>query len=202
VAVAGKLAYISDEYYKDNASHSSLRVVDVSDPKAPTVVGSLEKPGQLRGLAVAGRHVFAATRQDFFYVIDVSNPKALTEVASLEGVGEGMGVVLSGKSAYVPDRDGFLRILDVSDPKGPKLVSSSEDAPGIALAAGIDGHHVYVGSKLGFLHVLDVSDPRTPVWVGSYKTTGRANGVAVAGGLVYVNDGDGGLTILRFRAGK
>jgi hypothetical protein len=67
------------------------------------------------------------------------------------------------------------------------------------LAAAIDGHHVYVGSKRGYLHVLDVSDPRTPVWVGSYKTTGRANGVAVVGGLVYVNEGEGGLTILRFQ---
>jgi hypothetical protein len=30
-------------------------------------------------------------------------------------------------------------------------------------------------------------------------TAGRANGVTVAGGLVFVNDGEGGLTILRFR---
>jgi hypothetical protein len=47
--------------------------------------------------------------------------------------------------------------------------------------------------------VLDVSDPRAPVWVGSYQTSGRANGVTVRDGLVYVNDGEGGLTILRFR---
>ena len=68
-----------------------------------------------------------------------------------------------------------------------------------ALAAAVSGHHVYVGSKRGFLHVLDVSDPKAPVWVGSYKTSGRTNGVTVAGALVYVNDGEGGLTILRFR---
>src|SRR4029450_10472568 len=126
-------------------------------------------------------------------------PKSPREVTSLRGTGEGQGVMISGRYAYIPDRDGFLHIVDVSDPKAPKLVGSSPDEPGVALAAAIDGHHVYVGSKRGFLHVLDVSDPRTAVWVGSYKTTERANGVTVAGGLVYVNDGDGGLTILRFR---
>jgi hypothetical protein len=180
----GKRAYVADEYSKDGAQTSSLRVVDVSDPKAPTVVASIERPGQLRGLAVSGNYLFAATRQDFFYVIDLSDPKTPKEVTSLRGTGEGMGVVLSGKYAYVPDRDGFLHIVDVSDPKAPKLVGSSPDEPGIALAAAIDGHHVYVGSKRGFLHVLDVSDPRAPVWVGSYKTQGITNGVTVAGGLV------------------
>src|SRR5262249_39090298 len=199
VVVAEKLAYVADVYKKDGALYSSLRVVDVSDPKTPTVVGSLERPGQLLGLAVAGQHVFAATRQDFFYVVDVSDPKAPKEVAALQGTGEGQGVVLAGKHAYIPDRDGFLHIVDVSDPKAPKLVGSSPDEPGIALAAAIDGHHVYVCSKRAFLHVLDVSDPPTPVWVGSYKLAGRANGVTVVAGLVYVNDGEGGLTILRFR---
>src|SRR5262249_55408544 len=121
------------------------------------------------------------------------------EVASLRGTGEGQGVVLSGKHAYLPDRDGFLHIVDISNPKAPKLVGSSPDEPGIALAAAIDGHHVYVGSKRGFLHVLDVSNAQTPVWVGCCKTAGRANGVTVVSGLVYVNDGEGGLTILRFR---
>jgi len=143
--------------------------------------------------------VFAATRQDFFYVVDVSDPKAPKEVAVLRGTGEGVGVVLAGKHAYIPERDGFLHIVDVSDPKAPKLVGSSPDEPGVGLAAAIDGQHVFVGSKLGCLHALDVADPRAPVWVGSYKTAGRANGVTVAGGLVYVNDGEGGLTILRFR---
>src|SRR5262249_31389152 len=126
-------------------------------------------------------------------------PKAPKGVASLRGTGEGQGVVLSGNYAYIPDRDGFLHIVDVSEPTAPKLVGSSPDEPGIALAAAVDGHHVYVGSKRGFLHVLDIPDPRAPVWVGSYKTSGRANGVTAAGGLVYVNDGEGGLTILRFR---
>jgi hypothetical protein len=199
VIVTGKLAYVTDQYEKDNALHSSLRVVDVSDPRAPTVVGSLERPGQLMGLAVAENYLFAASRQGFLYVVDVSNPKAPLEVASLRGTGEGQGVVLSGKYAYIPDRDGFLHIVDVSNPKAPKLVGSSPDEPGIALAAAIDGHHVYVGSKRGALHVLDVSDPRDPVWVGSYKTSGRANGVTLAGTRVYVNEGEGGLTILQFR---
>jgi hypothetical protein len=126
-------------------------------------------------------------------------PRLSLQQLAEDRTGEGRGVVLSGKHAYVPDRDGFLHIVDVSDPKAPKLVGSAPDEPGIALAAAVGGHHVYVGSKRGSLHVLDVSGPRGPVWVCSYKTAGRANGVAVAGGLVYVNDGEGGLTILRSR---
>ena len=102
-----------------------------------------------------------------------------------------------GNRAYVADRDGFVHVVDVSDPKAPRLVGSSPDEPGIALAVAVAGDHAYVGSKRGVLHVLDVSNPQVPAWVGSYKTSGRANGVTAAGAHVYVNEGEGGLLILR-----
>ena len=47
------------------------------------------------------------------------------------------------------------------------------------------------------LQILDISDPLRPRPVGFYITTGTPAGVAVAGGYIYVADGDGGLVILQ-----
>src|SRR5439155_12759808 len=36
VIMAGKFAYVADGYVKDESLFSSIRIIDVSDPKAPT----------------------------------------------------------------------------------------------------------------------------------------------------------------------
>src|SRR4029078_1635717 len=94
-------------------------------------------------------------------------------------------------------RGAFRRGVRGADPRSPKLVGSSPDEPGVALALAVAGNYAYVGSKRAVLHILDVSYPHAPAWVGSYQTPGRANGVTVSGAHVYVNHGDGGLLILR-----
>jgi hypothetical protein len=44
---------------------------------------------------------------------------------------------------------------------------------------------------------VDVSNPAAPVEAAYYNTPGYANGVAVAGGRVYIADQHGGLVIVR-----
>ena len=48
------------------------------------------------------------------------------------------------------------------------------------------------------MHVVDISNPTAPSGTGSFRTPGRADGIALgADGHHYVADGEGGLHILR-----
>jgi hypothetical protein len=55
----------------------------------------------------------------------------------------------------------------------------------------VAGNLAYVTDGDSGLQIIDVSDPANPVGRGGYDTPGYAFGVAVAGGLTYVADGDG-----------
>jgi hypothetical protein len=69
VAVAGSHAYVADEY-------SGLQVVDISNPAAPAIVGSVGTPGGAYGVAVAGSHVFVAASFAGVQVFPAQCPRA------------------------------------------------------------------------------------------------------------------------------
>ena len=74
--VVGGLAYVVD-------CEAGLRIIDVSNPAAPTQVGWFDTPGLSYDVQVVGSLVYVA---DYFSlrIIDVSNPAAPTEVGVLD----------------------------------------------------------------------------------------------------------------------
>lgn len=72
--------------------------------------------------------------------------------------------------------------------------------PGVVQDVRIHDGHAYVTDSRGGLRVVRIDDPARPTEVSHYETPGRAWGIYVSGGLVYVADGSAGLLILR-RAG-
>ena len=54
MAVAGNYAYVAHEYY------SGLRIIDVSNPAAPTEAGFYDTPGLAWSVAVAGDYAYVA----------------------------------------------------------------------------------------------------------------------------------------------
>src|SRR5262245_20656444 len=67
VTVVGDCAYLA-------AWRRGLLIFQVSDPKAPTQVGSCPILGQTRGVAVAGKYAFVAAQEGGLRVLDVSDP--------------------------------------------------------------------------------------------------------------------------------
>jgi hypothetical protein len=114
VEVVGGLAYVAYEY-------SGLRVIDVSDPKAPVEIGALDTPGQ--AFDVEGGLAYVANIFGL-RVIDLSDPTAPVELGAVDTPGPADGVEVVGGVAYVADWDSGLRVIDVSDPAAP--VESTE----------------------------------------------------------------------------
>ena len=60
----------------------------------------------------------------------------------------------------------------------------------------LGGHYAYVAGGFS-LRIIDIADPAAPVEVASYEPGGYANGVALAGGQIYLTGSNPSLVILR-----
>jgi len=160
VWVEGNLVYVVDVNY-------GLRIVDISNPRAPVEVGGVKTVGRPYDVVVKDGYAYVTDsgrgpggkRGLGLVVIDVSDPKKAKIVSHL----------------YGPEEEGATKVQGLD----------------------IQGKTVYMGTVYSEgVWKIDVSDPLNPVKIASHDTPGAALNVKVRGDLVYVADYTHGLIIL------
>lgn len=192
---------VSDGYAYVAAGSDGLRVIDVRVPSVPVQVGSLDTPGDARGLAVSGRHVFVADGSSFsLRVIDVSIPSAPVEVGFIDTEEEPEGIAVAGDYAYMVAWEGSipvlgLHVIDVSSPSAPFQVGVLGWV-GAARGIVVSGDYAYVagvwwnGGGFG-LNVIDISTVFSPFERGFCGVAGAWE-VSASNGYAYVVPSDWG----------
>ena len=174
-ALQGNFAYVTD-------SAPALRVVDLSSPTTPQVIGGVGTQSRGEVVEVQGDFAYVGYMTRSIDVVDVSNPQAPQVVASVPQAFGILDMVATGMWLYAVGWNGMWTI-DISDP--PSAVARGYLAvDGIAIA--VEGNHAYVLDGYS-LNVVDVADPAAPVPVGILETeAGRA--LAVSGHHAFVVD--------------
>ncbi|MCL0062473.1 PKD domain-containing protein, partial [Thermodesulfovibrionales bacterium] len=116
---------------------NGLQIIDISNPRSPVIVGSVDTPGWVIGVFISGNHAFVADGEKGLQIIDVSNPRSPVIIGSVDTPGSAWGVYISGDHAFVADDRAGLQIIDVSafvgepiDP--PKVIATNPPADAIA----------------------------------------------------------------------
>jgi hypothetical protein len=190
VDVSGNFAYVA-------AGATGLQVVDVTDRRAPHIVGSLDTPGNANDVRVVGTRAYVADGSAGLRVIDITNPAAPVPLGALDTPGTANDVVVVGNRAYVADGASGLQIIDVSNPQSPVLLGTL-DTPGTANGVDVTGS-VAVVADTASLRTIDVSDPAAPAALGSVSTSG-ARDLTVEGNTVYLADYSGSLSVVDISA--
>ena len=193
ISFAGNFAYVQDD--------TGLQVLDISNPRAPVVVGSAETPAGTDFVVVTDNFAYVLDRDfndgSFLQVIDISNPRSPTLAGSVESPKEADHVMIAGNFAYILDYDfkkgNSLQVIDISNPHSPYL-RGSIDFPGYLSAVALAGNFVYVASNGTFLAV-DISNPDSLAVVGSIDTL-RVNDIAIAGNYAYLATPYHGLQVI------
>ena len=175
------------------ANDTGLIVVDVAEPTAPRILGSLKTLQPAYSLAVDGATAYLSTREGL-EVIDVAEPAVPRRIGSLPFSNDcGCGVVIIDKLAVVAARPG-LRVIDVSNPRSPRQVGSLDMPVSARLAA--NGKHVLAPGS-GGLAIIDVGDPTSPTLVGRATLPHESSfkAIEVDEGVAYVTNGSEGLWI-------
>jgi hypothetical protein len=189
VGVDGGLALVC-------ANSLGIRILDVSTPSAPAVVGELS--GTLRAVDVSGQYAYftqivpgnPATVS--FGVLSLVNKTSPTVVGllNLGSIGVG-GLKVAGSLVYLVAGSAGLKIIDVSSPSSPRVIATALPSGG-ATTVAVSGNYAYVGTPTTLV-VVDITIPSAPRILGSVTTAPTA--LAAASGRVYAISGRQLLTI-------
>ena len=173
------------------AAGGFLRTIDLSDPTAPTQVGSLDSiTGEL---ARSGDLLFAASNS--LKIINIANPATPALVSNSPSLG-GSDVAVAGDFVYLANSG--LDVVDVSNPASPSWTGFWDWNQGVgqvASVAAIDGHGLATTNYSG-LRVVDATTPTAPVEIASVDSPGLSPAVAYADGVLAVTQANRGLRTL------
>jgi hypothetical protein len=169
---------------------AGLKVIDVTNPKAPKLVGEYDdvedntdanRGGFGRRIAISSdrKTVYMADGLAGLKVIDVSNPTNPTLKGKLDTDGFSHGITVSpdGKVVYVSDNgeDGGtpgFRIINVEDGTDPYMIHERAEQWATQVAISNDGKTAYVTDKLAGILIVDVSDAENGITtLGTYTVT-------------------------------
>ncbi len=208
VAILGNYAYVS-------AGQAGFYVVDISDPRSPTVVSSYDTEKRADAVAVARTYEPTGDVRDIAFLIEGTEGIVtfdITDPSSIIDFGEGTTAVDGKGLCVVPAAvigDPYLVYLADSW-KGVRVFWSIPEVPGrLDYRAFVNTHgytqaldvvagYAYVAEDEMGVTCIDVTNIRTGglVVVDSCDTPGNAMDIAVVGNYVYVADGDHGLHVM------
>ncbi len=181
-----------------------LVILDVSDKTNPQVASRIYMPSTTTRLQVVGNYAYICGGGDMstgtdwatLTIVDVSdvyNPDILGCYQNPDSV-IGTSVKVVGNIAYV---SGYgLHVISVSNPVYPYEISYSSYSSG-SRDLEVIGDSVFITSaaRVWGYNVINPNDPW--IFFGAIPTeTYWANGIEVANDLVYIANGDSGLTII------
>ena len=181
-----------DVDYRDGLLYTigegKLHVIDVSNPDAPVVKGTIGGLGRVRQLCVDDGVAYVTSREDGLYVVDVSTPEQMRILEHYDTIELATGIAVSGDVAFVACRTAGVELIDVSDPENPTHLSTVRT--GEAQSTCIRNGVLYVGVwGSRELVICDVSDPYKPAILSRARLKGYGDGVEVRGDYCYVATG-------------
>ena len=176
VALAGSYAYVSDNSF-------GMIIVDITNPQAPTRVGSMLYIGDYN-VKVSGTHAYViGFTMDILDVADPRNPVVLGEFLGPDNIYG--GVAVSGDYAFVADGYKGIRVIDISDPAATREVARCDNIGG-TMKVLVHGQYAYTGNETGGIRVLDVSNPQDPQLVGQCGILAPAERLALHDSLLCI----------------
>ncbi|MDP1935908.1 MAG: Ig-like domain-containing protein [Hylemonella sp.] len=174
ITLAGNIAYL--------ATAGGLKVVDVSLPTAPRLLGTFAGVGNALGVKVRGTTAYV-TGGSSLYIVSVANPGAMIQAGALNVGGTAWNLDLdpTRNLAAVAAGSAGLKLVDVSNLSAPLLrgTSSTGDARGVVLR----GNVAIVGDYSNSMRSVDITNLATPAILSSTALTlgGRLTNVVLSG---------------------
>jgi hypothetical protein len=199
VFVDGNYAYITNQ-------DDGLKVVNITDPTNPNIIGSYVTTDIAQSVFVDGDYVFIADYQGIspqyknFLILDVTdptNPIHLGNCTTNFVAGDvARDVVVDGDTAFVANDQGGVSVVDVTDPSNPIRIGE-RDTAGTSIKLAIAGDYAYVADGTNGLVVIDISNPTSPTITATYSTgISSATNIVVEGNYAYVVDIINGIIVV------
>lgn len=204
VAVAGQYVYVTEDKSSETSLSGALQIIDVVNPAAPQVVGSLELTYFAQAITIRDDYAYLASAG--LNVVDISDSAHPRQVGfHQEGpfyddvaVADGYAFISTDQYcdviAVCPRQVGIVDVTDPTRPKGWDYRTKGIHWSGLGTGRGLAAWNglVYVATEDG-LHVLDIA-----TWppVGEYTPVTLVADVAVSNGHAYTIDNHNELHVI------
>lgn len=188
VKIEGDYAYMAYSLYSGGGG---LKVIDISNPYAPDVVGDHSAGTEIRRIDYSTECVFAASRFGGMTVIDVADPDDPHPIGGYPHA-YAKNIAYCNDKIFLSCGEDGLMIFNAPDLHFPNLVC---EYPTFASCYGVAvaGDYVYVSEKPSGLKAIDISNPALPmVTYGHYfyfedgEYGGAAPSVSVVDDKLYI----------------
>ncbi len=187
-------------------TQEGIRIVDVSDPFHPRLLGQYDTGAIFPGRGLVERDGFLyVTEFDTLMVLDVRNPSTPTVAGTLPSALGSGAMVLDGSLLWMEGLFGGIHAVDVSDPTMPRLLAVNgipegdnlQDSKEMALRDGL----MFASGRSG-LTAVEIGNPHHLLMAGSHEIgPNSVHHVALEEDRAYVAAGHRGLLIFRVQSG-
>lgn len=190
---SGHYLYVTNSDFP-SATDDSSRVMDISDPMKPKVVGAFQAA---HNVFVEGSYLYMSFEfppglRIFDIATDPTTPQLVWESLNTSG---GHDVAVIRDRLYDFHAGDATYIYDVQDPTNPQLLGEVRN-PGTFHHSGWvteDDHHLYIcdetaADPLPDVTIWNIADPANPLMVGNISdSTARAHNLYIINNLAYVS---------------
>lgn len=193
VATQGNYAYLVR-----NDGTPDFVILDISNPSAPTQVGSLSLTGAPTNIAVNGNYAYVSTTNTAgeLAIINIATPSApvLAGTYDAPGTAVGQGVAVVGNTAYLSRAaNGGLNefvVVSVANPASPFYLGGY--GSGVSMREiYMSGNTAFVVTDTGRLFELSVAIPALIGLSLNYNLAGTGTAVTIDGSGIYLYIGRG-----------
>jgi len=177
VAVSGSYAYVV-------CTDDGLKVIDISNPSSPQVVGSLPTDNYMEDIAISGSYAYIALPDPGLQIINISNPTSPYVVDSVD-ILNAYSVTISGSYAYVATWNQGLYVVDISAAPTCHIIGELDIGANGLDFIEVSGSYVYIDGFGGGIGIIDISNPSSPNLVGMVDIPNNPSDLAVVGSYAY-----------------
>lgn len=192
IFVKGKYAYVGS-----NTTTTALKIFDISNPAAPTLVGSTGGIGIGNvNVIYVSDYAFVGWNNATIRIYDVADPANPTEVSTINyGFGQTYDLFASGNILYVGTNSGAiyeLRIYDISNISSPSLISATS-VGGDIFSLSVKDQYAYLGTAAlnSYFQIYDLSDLANPSLLSTTNVGPVVNTVDIQGIYAYLGLNNG-----------
>ena len=202
VTLSGGLVYVA-VIGTSSSGADGFRVVAVTSPGAPTLVGSMNLAGRTESLALQGGILYAASQEGGIQVVDVSNPAQPQLLGGADIDDYAMCVAVSGSWAYVGINPPRLSVYPLECLAGIGIQPEDPEQIGVILGQAVPNPTLAGSTTIPFsmparnrakLRILDISGREVRVLADQVFDAGERsvtwdgrndNGHLVPGGIYF-----------------
>ena len=179
---------VGNYLYSLDQTQDKIKVYDISNPIAPTLVSSLSiSSTYFQQMAIDGNYLYAISSSgtNDFYVVDISDPTNISLVGGFDMGSSLSEIEISNGYAYVVNFTGntnasYVTVIDISTPSSPTQVSQLA----FNVNSAGDESIVIEGNYLYFIHlnsgnnlaIIDISIPTSPTLISDTDLTVNGDG--------------------------